>query len=89
MPKVIKVQKIPRAKTPPEDLLATFCYYYQQYTFAQARKMPYKRVMHMLKVARKEQARKMINLLQIVSAPHGKKGSVKSLFDKFNAIINE
>lgn len=86
---VIKVQKIPRKKTPAEDLIATFCYYYQQYTFAQARKMPYKRIMQMLKVARKEHARKMMDLLQIAVAPHGKKGNAKSLYDKFSAIINE
>lgn len=85
----IRVQKIPRPKTEPEDLLATFCLYFPQYTFAQARKMPYNRIRQMLKVANKDYARRMIDLLQIVSAPHAKKGFAKSLFEKFNAIINE
>ena len=89
MANVIKVQKLPRKKTSPEDLLATFCYYFPAYTFDRARKMPYKRIVQMLKTARREEARKNIDLLQIVSSPHGKRGSVKSLYDKFNAIIKE
>lgn len=86
---VISVQKIPQRESTPEDLIATFCFYYQQYTFAQARRMPYKRIMQMLTIAHKEYAQQMIDLLQIVSAPHAKQGFAKSLFEKFNAIINE
>lgn len=89
MPNVVKIQKITQPQSTPEDIIATFCYHYQQYTFAQARKMPYKRIKQMLEVAKKEHARKMIDLLQIAIAPHGKKGNAKSLFDKFSAIINE
>lgn len=88
-PKVIKVQRIPQKKVTPEDLIATFCYHYQQYTFKQARSLPYKRIIQMLKIANIEHAKQMIDLLQIVSAPHGKKGTVKSIFERFNAIINE
>lgn len=87
---VIKVQKIPQRKIPPEELLATFCLTYTQYTFFQARRMPYKRIMQMLKVAKREHARKMRDLLEITVAPHTKKGSTaKSLFEKYSAIINE
>lgn len=86
----IKVQKIPKKRFDPEDLLALFCYHFPQYTFSQARKLPYKRIRQMLKVVKKEHARQMIDLLQVVSAPHGgKRNSAKKVFDKFNAIINE
>jgi len=85
----VKIQKIPHKKEEPEDVLALFCFYFQQYTFSQARKMPYKRIRQMLSVVRREEARKNIELLQIVSAPHGKKGSAKSLLERYNAIINE
>lgn len=89
MPNVVNVQKIPQQQATPEDIIATFCYYYQQYTFAQARRVSYKRITQMLNIAKKEHARKMLDLLQIAVAPHGKKGNAKSLFDKFSAIINE
>lgn len=86
---VIKAQKIPRKTENPEDLIALFCFYFPQYTFKKAREVPYKRIRQMLRVVRREEARKNAELLQIVSAPHGKKGSVKSLLERYNAIINE
>lgn len=86
---VIKVQKIPRRKEEPEDILALFCFYFPQYTFNQARKLPYKRIRQMLKVVRREEARKHIELVKIVAAPHGKKGTAESLLKSYNDIINE
>lgn len=85
---VIKVQKIPQKKIPPSDVIAKFCYHYQQYTFAQARKLPYNRIQQMLKVATQEQAKIMITLVEVVSAPHAKDGG-RSLRENLNAIINE
>lgn len=85
----IKVQKIPKPKQEPEDLLALFCLHFPQYTFSAARKMPYKRIQQMLRVANKDYARRMIDLLQIVASPHAKSGFAKSLFQKFNDIISE
>lgn len=85
----VKVQKIPKKKNNPLDLVATFCYHFPQYTFAQARKMPYIRIRHMLKIANKEHAKRMIDLLSVATASHGKQKDIKLLLDKFNEIINE
>lgn len=86
---IVKVQKIPRKKGQPLDLVAVFCYHFPQYKFAEARKLPYARIKHMLKIANKEHAKKMMDLLAVSMAPHGKKNSYKLLIDKFNAIIDE
>lgn len=92
MSKVIKVQKIPKpeAELNPDDLLASFCYYFPQYTFDQARKLPYKRIKKMLRVVRKEQAKHMLDLLEVVVAPHTKNGKgIKDVKQRLSAIINE
>lgn len=86
---VVRAQKIPQKESDPADLIALFCFHYQQYTFAEARKLPYTRIRHMLNIAKKEYARKMRDLTVIVSAPHSKGNQVKVLLDRFNAIINE
>lgn len=86
---VVKVQKIPKKIQKAEDILASFCYNFPRYSLAQARKMPYKRINQMLKVARKEHARKMVDLLRIVAAPHSPKGKdVTKLLQEFNDILN-
>ncbi len=85
-----KAQKIPRKEEKLEDLLASFCYHFPQYTYSQAKKMPYLRVMKMLRIAKKEHTKKMMDILNIMSAVHaGKKGAVKDLGSKFSDIINE
>lgn len=76
---VIKAQRIPRKVESSEDIIAKFCYHYSQYTFAQARKLPYKRVKHLLNIALKEKAKEMYLMTQIVSAPHSKSGVRKVL----------
>jgi hypothetical protein len=86
---VVKVQKIPKKKHSAEDILASFCYNYPQYTYNQAKNMPYKRILHMLTVARKEHARKMIDLVRIVAAPQSKNGrAIKNLIKEFNDILD-
>lgn len=93
MGKVIRVEKIPKkvskeSSEPIDHLLATFCYYYQQYTFAQAKKLPYKRVTMMLRVAQKVEAIRMRNLVQIAAAPHFDNGKgVTKLTEHYNSII--
>lgn len=87
---VIKVQKIPKKKIKAEDVLSTFCYHFPQYKYHEAKKLPYKRILQMLRVAKKEHTKKMLDLLSIISAPHSKNGSqVKKLSDHFNDILNE
>ena len=83
-----KVQKIPQKKVTAEHIIALFCYNFQQYTYSQARKIPYRRVMQMLSVAKKEHARKMSDMLSVVSSAQNK-SQTKKLFDKFSAIMNE
>jgi hypothetical protein len=89
---VIKVQKIPKPEkigTPIEDQLAQFCFYFQQYTFAQARKLPQRRINQMLKVAEREYAKKMIDLLNITVSVHTKKASgVKELHSHYKSILD-
>lgn len=87
---IIHAQKIPQKIQNSSDLLARFCYHFPHYSYQQARKLPYKRVLQMLKVARKEQAWVLYNLTQIASAPHSKKGSgVTKMLKYFQEIIQE
>lgn len=89
---VVKAKKIPKKyrDVSPEDVLALFCYHYQQYTYAAARKLPYKRIRHMLKIAEREYAKKMFDYLQIIASPHTKKMSgIKQLIDYYKDIIDQ
>jgi hypothetical protein len=92
-PKIIKVAQIPKTpqrKTTTDELLATLCYYYPQYTFAEARRLPYKRLLLLLRVARRIESIKMGNLVQIVAAPHfGKGKGVKELAKYFEKMANQ
>jgi hypothetical protein len=85
---VIKAQKIPKEVIAPEDILARFCYYFPQYTFAMAKRMPYKRIGQMMSIVRKEQALNYLQLTRIASAPHTSKGSgVKKLIQSYQDIL--
>ncbi len=88
---VIKTQKVPGKKPESwEDTVARFCYYYPQYKYHQARVLPLKRVNQMLRIAKNEYARKMIDLVQAVSAPHSKKGKgVRKMLEYFKSIIED
>lgn len=83
----IKVQSVSEAvgnKFSPSEILSTFCFYYQQYTLEEARKLPYKQVKLMLKIALRQKTLDYINLTQIVSAPHTEKGkAVKKLLNTY------
>lgn len=89
--KVIKAQRAPEKEVSAQDvdnLLVRFCYTFPQYTFAQAQRMPYRRIEQMLTVARKEEARKFSELMQIVAAPHSKKGSgIKKMLEYYKGIM--
>jgi len=85
----IVVQRIPVKieNNEIEDLIATVCYFYPQYTFKQASLLPLKRIDQLLKVARQQQAIKYANLTQIIAAPHFEKGkNVKKLIQQFKEI---
>ena len=89
--KVVKVAKIPEETSPHggvEELLATLCFYYPQYTYAAARKLPYKRVVLLIRTARKIEAERYIQLTQIAAAPHTKDAKgVKQLLDQYGSQV--
>lgn len=86
--KTFKAQQPPKKKSSYQDLLATFCCYYPQYKFHEADAMPYRRIVQMLRVAQVEQAKKMYELVQIVAAPHTKKGAaINKLLAHYKKLI--
>lgn len=85
---VVKAQKIPRKERTSDDLLCLFCYKFPQYTFAQAKKLPYVRIAKMLKAAGKEDARKMYELTQIAAAPQSKGNAVGKVLSSYKEIID-
>lgn len=88
--RIIQTQKVPKRQVSVDDILARFCYNFPQYTFVQAQRLPYRRIVQMLKIARKEEARKMYELVQIVAAPHSKKGSgIKKVLEYYKEIMEE
>lgn len=84
---IIKAQKIVEKQEAGEDILARFCYLYPSYTYIEAKKLPYKRILKMIKIARKEQAYEWYNLLRIAVAPHSKKGATSNLIKEYRNII--
>lgn len=87
---IVKVQKLPKKKSASfQSILYSFCYFFPQYTYNEARLLPAKRVISMLNAARREKAREYLNLLRIATAPHTDKGTgVKNLTEEFSDIIN-
>lgn len=84
----IKAQSIPKTKIDLEEILSQFCYYYQQYKYHEARRIPVRRLIRMLKTARKEQAKEYFHLTKIVCAPHTKNGSgVKQCLAEYQKLI--
>ena len=74
---IIKAKKIPAPK-PEEalDTVARFCYHFQQYTFQEARKVPYNTVIRLLKAVEIDHSKKMIDMVH-VSSVSDKKGADK------------
>lgn len=85
---VIKVQKVPRKEIDWDDILASFCYYFQQYKFHEAKKMPLKRIIQMLRVARREESKYFLQMTKIAASPHTKKGKgVSTLINEYSKDI--
>lgn len=71
------------------EIWASICYYYPQYTLKEASLLSQRDIVLLLSTARKLEAVKMKNLVQIVAAPHTKKGEgVKKLLDYFQKEID-
>lgn len=65
------------------------CYYYPQYTLKDAAKMRFDHVLRHIDTARKEKAAEYLELLNISTAPHTKKGSgVKKLQSHYQRVLN-
>lgn len=87
---IIKAKRIPQKEISGDEILARFCYLFPQYTFLAARKLPFKRIIQMIKVARKEQAKEWYNLTRAIASPHMKsKNAVSNLLSEFKKIIDE
>ena len=66
------------------EMYATLCYYFPQYTLADAAKLPFRDLQLLIKTAKRIEAGRMYNLTQIAAAPHTKKmQSVKKLSEHF------
>lgn len=89
---VIKAKKVPASDITitADEILTRFCIQFPQYTLAQAKQLPLKRILFMLKVARKVHAERMIDFLNIMaSVQSGKKGNVDTVLSYFKRIIEE
>lgn len=87
----IEVAKVPTAsqKANKRELYARVCYHYPQYKLEDVARMPYRDVALLLKVANQVEGAHMLNLTQIVAAPHTKNGAgVKKLTKHFKRLAD-
>lgn len=90
----ISVQKIPKKQITSnslDDVIAEFCLKFPQYTFVQAKKnVPFKRIVQMLKVAKKVRAKEMLELTKIIVAPHTKGGKgITDVVEYYKRVLND
>lgn len=83
---VQKEEKKEQKRNEYEDTLALFCFLFPSYTYAEAKHLPYRRIMRMIKVAKREQAYNWYNLLQISIASQTKQSASK-LYKEYKKII--
>lgn len=89
---VIKAKPIlvDKKKGEKREIYAEVCYHFPQYTLEEVSRLPARDVKLLLEVARKKQAELMFNLVQVVAAPHTKKGEgVKKLSKHFKDLIDK
>lgn len=83
----VEVAKIPIKRVQPLEILAEFCYFYPQYTLAEARELPEVHVRTLLNKAQQIRAANYMTLTQIAAAPHSDKGkAVGKLISHFERI---
>lgn len=86
----IKVASIPTKKINAREMLAELCWYYPQYSLAQARRLAARDVVLLLKMAHRKEAELYFNHTQIAAAPHTKKGSgVKKLSSRYQKAMRD
>lgn len=72
------------------EIWARVCYYYPQYTLEDAAKLSRRDLQLLLKTAIKLEAERNYQLVQIVAAPHTKKGKgVKDLTDHYRRLMKD
>lgn len=90
--KVVKAQPVYRRQHTDSEairLLGKFCYHFPQYTFAQARKLPKKTVRILIEAQQRVEAERMLQLLNIITAPHTKRGmGVKKIASHYERMID-
>lgn len=87
---VIKAQKIPSPKAEnPLDIIARLCYYYPQYTFKEAKELPFPVVKRLIRVANNEQCLKMIYLSRVMNPAYQNKNAGKKVVEYFQGKILE
>lgn len=86
---VIEVQKIPvkEYKITNRELYATVCLHYSQYTLKDVQDMPARDITLLIKVAQKDEAKKMYNLAQISAAANSSDGkAMNRILERFREI---
>lgn len=83
------VHQIKTKEVSKRRIWASVCYYYPQYTLKEASKLSRRDINLLLSTAKRLEASRMKNLVQIAAAPHTKKGEgVKKLLDFFQQEID-
>ena len=71
------------------DIWASICYYYPQYTLREASQLSSRDIRLLLATAKRLEAQKMLQLVQIAAAPYTKKGKgVKDLINHYQKELN-
>ncbi len=88
---VIKAQKIPSPKAEnPLDTVARLCFYYPQYTFKEARELPFPVVKRLIRIAINEQIKEKINMANVLWPAYQTKNGLKKVVEYFqNKILEE
>lgn len=82
--KVAKVTSGVSKKATRRELYAQVCLYYPQYTLKEASLLPARDLYLLIGEAYKREALRNYNMMQIVAAPHSKKGeAIGKLLDHF------
>lgn len=86
----ISVAKVETKQSSKREIYAQVCYHYPQYKLQDVANLPQRDVALLLQVANKVEGLRMLNLTQIVAAPHSKNGSaVKKLTEHFKRITKD
>ena len=73
-----------------DDMAARVAYFYPSYTLSEARRLPARDLMLLIKIARQEYAKNYHELTNIMAAPHSKNGSaVNKLINHYREVAKQ